>query len=366
MAKPLEIPVDVREDFLRDNYPGCLDLLLKDHTTQENIYWATDSHAERGAGYGFSDPITVELITGDNGDVVRPRAVKSREEQAKRVKDKAEVFTPSWVCNAQNNLVDEAWFGRPDVFNRVDPDNPHQWIDTEGDIVFPNTDGKTWKDYVAARRIEITCGEAPYLVSRYDSVTGEPIRDLHHRIGLLDRKLIVVGQHTSTPNDWYLWAKIALRATYGFEWQGDNLLLAREALFATFMEFFHDKFGKIPDLKKLKGAAYVISWNLWQMDGLKYGLPGYDPKEPTDAEVKKVRLQESQSLFPDENLLSSVEKDNFKPRERYCRIKDFIGKINIHSESLGNDNFKDKGTRQQKFIDIVNENSKNNKTIKTK
>lgn len=29
----------------------------------------------------------------------------------------AEVFTPSWVCNKQNNLVDEKWFGYANPFN---------------------------------------------------------------------------------------------------------------------------------------------------------------------------------------------------------------------------------------------------------
>jgi hypothetical protein len=30
----------------------------------------------------------------------------------------AEVFTPSWICNAQNNLIDNTWFGRDNVFNK--------------------------------------------------------------------------------------------------------------------------------------------------------------------------------------------------------------------------------------------------------
>lgn len=46
-----------------------------------------------------------------------------------------------------------------------------------------------------ARRIEISCGEAPYLVSRYDTVTGEFI-ELLSRIVLLDRKLRVVTENT--------------------------------------------------------------------------------------------------------------------------------------------------------------------------
>ena len=103
----------------------------------------------------------------------------------------AEVFTPSWVCNAQNNLVDEAWFGRKDVFNVEDTAN-HTWKANTDKIEYPK--GKTWKDYVRATRMEMTCGEAPYLVSRYDATTGESI-PLQERIGLLDRKLRVISEN---------------------------------------------------------------------------------------------------------------------------------------------------------------------------
>ena len=41
--------------------------MLKDHTTQQNIYWATDSYANmEKEGYGFFEPITIEKITGEN------------------------------------------------------------------------------------------------------------------------------------------------------------------------------------------------------------------------------------------------------------------------------------------------------------
>lgn len=357
MARPTEIPVDIREDFLNEQYPECMALLLKDHTTQENIYWATDSYAERGACYTFYEPITVESITGDNGMIVRPRALKDKAEQARRVKDKAEVFTPSWVCNAQNNLIDEAWFGRPDVFNKADPDNPHEWIDTEGEILFPNTEGKTWKDYVAARRLEITCGEAPYLVSRYDTVSGEPIKDVRHRIGLLDRKLIVVSQHTEVSLEWIMWAKIALRATYGFEWQGDNLLLAREAIFVSFMEHYFAKFGKVPTKRELKGVAYIISWNVWQMDGLKYGLPGYKPKEESDEQIT-IEADQPKQLSICWGTEEEMAEPKILPQERLCRVKDMIGSKDIHRPNLKNQDFHDDKTRQQKFLDVINENSK--------
>ena len=58
---------------------------------------------------------------------------------------------------------------------------------------------------------------------------------------------------------------------YGYEWQGDNLLLARENLLMTFLDYYKAKFGadKIPQMKSLLYIAYIISWNFWQMDGLK-------------------------------------------------------------------------------------------------
>lgn len=269
--------VDIKENEIFELSPDLLTTLLKDHTLstedkQVNIFWATDSYADRGDGYQYGDQITIEAITGSNGNVIVPRAVKSREQQQQRSREMAEVFTPSWICNKQNNLVDNAWFGREGVFNtEVDnPDGTHSWIVNTEPVVFP--EGKTWRDYVNENRLEITCGEAPYLVSRYDTVTGEPI-PVERRIGLLDRKLRVVGENTETSGEWLKAAQAAYMSIYGFEWQGDNLVLAREALLYTFLEYYRAKFCKDPQLKSLQYIAYIISWNIWQMDGLKGVIP---------------------------------------------------------------------------------------------
>ena len=269
-----DITTDIKENDILRRWPEVLQTLLIDHTTHHNIIWATDMYvAKFGEDYSFSNEIKVEQITGDFGEVIKPRAVKPKEEQEFRVKDKAEVFTPSWICNAQNNLVEEAWFGRKDVFNTVvtADDGSQRWEPTTGPISFPV--GKTWKDYVRDTRLEITCGEAPYLVSRYDTTTGEII-PVERRIGLLDRKLRVVSENTETSGDWLDWAQTAYQNTYGYEWQGDNLLLARENLLYTFIDFYTAKFGKEPMMKSVNYMAYIISWNLWQMDGLKFVVPG--------------------------------------------------------------------------------------------
>ena len=241
--------------------------------------------------------------------------LKTKERQTDRSKDMAEVFTPSWVCNAQNNLVDEAWFGRKEVFCTEQGDNSHHWLPTTGKIQFPQ--GKTWRDYVRATRMEMTCGEAPYLVSRYDTTTGEliPIRE---RIGLLDRKLRVVGENTETTGEWLEWAQVAYKNIYGFEWQGDSLLLAREALLMSFVDYYQDKFGKSPLEKSVKYIAYIVSWNIWQMDGLK----GVVPDSCRNGVKETV-----QTLFGEEEhtvwCAGCQQNDIRRHNGKYCLIRDW-------------------------------------------
>lgn len=306
--------VDISERWLLENYPKAFAVLLKDHASGQNIYWATESYVERGEGFGFFDPITIDKIKDDT--VIRPRARKSAEEQTRRVKDKAEVFTPSWICNAQNNLVDEAWFGRPDVFNReiIREDGTHDWEITERPIKFGKSHNNrkkcSWQQYVEDRRLEITCGEAPYLISRYDTVTGEPI-PLEKRIGMLDRKLQVVSENESEPQKWLKRAQKAIKAIYGFEWQGDSLLLAREAALLTVLDYFFEKFPDEPGnainrqkfSQMVNDCAHFISCNLWQMDGLNFVLPGTAKKPFIYKELELPEKPDTTgNMFPEEEI----------------------------------------------------------------
>ncbi len=240
---------------------------MRDHTTQENIFWGTDNYSELGNGYQFHDPILPEKITGEYGKIIMPRVKKDKDLQLSRVRDMAEVFTPSWICNVQNNLVDSAWFGRENVFNT---EHDKTWEPVTDKITFP--EGKTWKDYIRSNRLEITCGEAPYITSRYDTTTGEFI-PVERRIGLLDRKLRVINENVDQSTPWLKAVQTAYNSTYGYEWQGDSLLLAREAMLYTFIENYRLKFGSDPQEKSIKDIADIISWNVWQMDGLKYVVP---------------------------------------------------------------------------------------------
>ncbi len=247
-----------------DLSPLLLDTLLRDRTTGRYILWMTNNYEQYGSGYGELCEITPKLILRDSMSIIKPRNEKSVEEQSIRIKGKAEVFTPSWVCNFQNNLVDEAFFGRKNVFNVSEGT---MWTATDH-VDFCEYD---WRKYVTACRLEISCGEAPYLVSRYDTTTGHPI-DIHKRIGLLDRKLRVVDENCSNQN-WHCWVKKAFQSIYGYEWSGDNLFLARQNLMFTYMDYFIAHFGRFPEEAKLSEIAEIISWNIWQMDGIRFVVP---------------------------------------------------------------------------------------------
>lgn len=299
----MQVVIDILENELIEKYPDVLDILLCDRTTEKNIFWATNNYEHLGDSYKFDSEILFDSITVENGNIIMPRVYKDKVLQLSRSKEMAEVFTPSWICNAQNNAVDNAWFGRENVFNReiILENGTKSWKSTKDRIVFPKS--KTWQDYVLDTRLEITCGEAPYLVSRYDTTTGQFI-GIEDRIGLLDRKLRVINENVHYLDKWINAAEIAYKNIYGFEWQGDSLLLAREALLITFIENYTYKFEKEPTIENIKNIAEIISWNIWQMDGLKGVIPNSCKEEiieivdffETKTETKKCRGCEKQNI----------------------------------------------------------------------
>ena len=294
----------------------ALPRLLQDKTTKKNIIWATTSYEEFGVEYKDNKQITIGSLTGLNPMILQPRVLKSLEEQQARTKSKAEVFTPSWICNKMNNYLDEDWFGRKDVFN-VGQENG--WSTNDASIQFPK--GKTWKDYVFSNRLEITCGEAPYLVSRYDTSTGNLIVPPSNRIGLLDRKIRVINENVANENEWYSWVIKAYQSVYGYEFQGDNLLIGRINLLMTFVDNLEYKWNRKPTKKEVLKLANIISWNLWQMDGLTGTVPLGVPRP----EFEQISLFD---MFDEECSEEKVEKT---PK---CKIYDWRAGHSITFESL--------------------------------
>ena len=236
--------IDIREDYLLKK-DDLLEILLLDKTTGNNILWATDSYDSNGHLFAPTANITTDLITGTLGSIIQPRALKSKTEQLYRTRDKAEVFTPLSIVNQMNEACDT---------KRVTKNN--------------------WQEYVGRLKLEITCGEAPFIVSRYDPVSDkQELLPLTERVGFLDKKLSVVSKYFTTHEEWLKWAKVAFQSSYGYEWQGDSLLIARENLLYTFIDYYQAQFKETPSIELQKEIAEIIVWNIFQMDGLKYVIP---------------------------------------------------------------------------------------------
>lgn len=239
---------DVLENDIRISMPRILEILLLDRTasmpnTFRNIIWANSNYAEYDAtAYAATAQINPKLITGEKGLFIRPRALKTKALQKERTRKQAEVFTPTWVVKKQNDTADE---------------------DYKADDL---------ETYTRRKWLEITCGEAPYMATRYDMETGKlvPIAD---RVGFVDRKLARINAEVSDKAEWQRLVELAYKSSYGFEWNGDSLLLARENLLYTYRDYYYAKWGDEPLYGLFEDIAIIISYNVFQMDGLKYTIP---------------------------------------------------------------------------------------------
>ena len=162
---------------------------------------------------------------------------------------------------------------------------------------------------------------------------------MEKRIGLLDRKLRIVSENTTTTREWLEAAKDAYRSIYAYEWLGDSLLLAREALLLSFIEYYRNKFGKDPQIKSINHIAYIISWNVWQMDGLKGVVP--------DSCGERVRMEPSLfgTIERREPCEGCLKNDLTKHNGIYCIIKDW----------RATDKATGKKGKRIRFIDLINE-----------
>lgn len=238
---------DIQENELFNKFSHILNILLIDRTSSKpsrkrNIIWANDNYLKYGRHYAATAQIKPELITGQMGHIIKPRALKTTDMQKKRTKSKAEVFTPTWIVKKQNDILEE---------------------------VYKNDDLPT---YVSRKWLEITCGEAPYMATRYDMETGELI-PLRQRQGFVDRKLAKINAKVDDKAEWQYLVEQAYKSSYGFEWNGDSLLLARENLLFTYRDYYLDKWKQEPSIHLFEVIAKIISYNVFQMDGLKYIIP---------------------------------------------------------------------------------------------
>ena len=292
------LTVDISEEGIANDSGTLLTILLKDRTTNKNIVWASPSYEGMGKPFCADQPIKKNLIIGPYDSIIQPRVEKNKRNQEIRTRKRGEVFTPLWLVDKQVSTV----------MNEI------------GDISF--------ESFIALRWLELACGEAPYIVTRYDSVSGDII-PVDERAGFLDRKLQRIAEESTTEKEFIKWSKIAYESSYGYELQGDSLLLARENLLLSFCEHYDYKFGKLPTMKVIKQIATIISYNIFQMNGLTKQTPY------SDNSTESVQL----NLFDEVN--NQAEKG-----DKFTLVKDWQNKVLVSMDSIS------KGDEIMKF-DVV-------------
>ena len=185
-----------------------------------------------------------ERTTDSNLDIdpnnIIPRHMKTLLDQKSRTKTKAEVFTPASIVKRMNDSFDA---------NYID----------------------SYENYIDRRVLEVTCGEAPFLTTRYDVSSGQQI-PCGDRVGLLDRKLQRIPDGVDK-SEWVALATRSLKATYGYEWQEDSIFLARKNLLLNVIEYHMDRFKELPNQDDIKEWATIVSYNIFRMDGVTLCIP---------------------------------------------------------------------------------------------
>ena len=106
------------------------------------------------------------------------------------------------------------------------------------------------------------------------------------------------------------WVTRAFQATYGYEFQGDNLLIARVNLLMTYDDYLQERWKRKSEAAELSKLINVIDWNIWQMDGLTGTIPYSKAQE-------KFRQM---TLF---DMFGGETEEAEENRQPLCRIYDW-------------------------------------------
>lgn len=214
---------------------ALLPALLEDKSSGRNIIWATDSYAALGQGF-----LRLDEITADLPHCFLPKLERLRRQAGEeRTRRHGEVFTPPAICR---KMCDYARAELP----------------------------KDWRAFVGSLILEPACGHAPFLCTWESRENGLP---LPRRPGLLDRKLRLVSEYAASRAEWLQLAFLAYESSYAYEFQGDNLLVARIRLLRRFEEEHLARWRELPGRAEYARLLEILAWNVWQMDGLTGTTP---------------------------------------------------------------------------------------------
>ncbi len=126
-----------------------------------------------------------------------------------------------------------------------------------------------------------------------------------------------MNENTDTYDEWLKWTIRAFEATYGYEYQADNVLIARINLLLTFTDYYGECWKRQPDDRLLRKMANKIAWNIWQMDGLKDTVPLGKPYE------------EFQQMTLFDLFRGASDSGKEEPTAVPCRIFDWRNKTSL-------------------------------------
>lgn len=221
----------------------------------------------------LQDRTTLSKFNVDIYNII-PRYLKASDDQKGRTKAKAEVFTPVSIIKEMNDALDTNYIS-------------------------------DFEEYIDERVLEATCGEAPFLSTRYDVATGQQI-PCCDRVGLLDRKLQRIPDSVDK-SEWTALATRSLKATYGYEWQEDSIFLARKNLLLNTIEYHIDRFKELPDQDDIKEWATIISYNIFRMDGVTLCIPETNIK----SKVMNWGANEMENFDGSKDTLNEIEQSLF-------------------------------------------------------
>lgn len=216
---------------------------------------------------------TVSNINVNPNNIIH-RYMKSFVDQKDRTKTKAEVFTPKTIVDRMNTSLDINYLGN-------------------------------YEEYIDRKVLEITCGEAPFLTTRYDASTGQQI-PCGERVGLLDRKLQKIPEGVNK-SEWTALATRSLKATYGYEWQEDSIFLARKNLILNVIEYHIDRFKELPNQDIIEKWATIISYNIFRMDGVSLCIPETNIK----SKIMNWEINKMENFDGSKDVLEEVEQQLF-------------------------------------------------------
>lgn len=284
---------------------NILNIILFDRSASRDLVFATSMYKIHGELYKEDGYITPKLISGKMKNLIKPKINKKPSDI-----DRVKLIFDSWRFNVDNDKHNFK-FDCNNVF---------------GDELGSCLNVEDWKNSISKKILIMECEEATCLVTRYNLETKEVIEPFKRR-GILDKRLNLINQNINDEKEWYDMVLVAYKSIYGFDYRGDNVLLARENLLHDFVDNYRYKFYKDPSEEQLIEVAKIVSWNIWQMDALKFVIP---------FSCINIRKEDFQlSIFEDENealtgnWCMGCRFDDFKKHNgTYCKIKDWdSGKI---------------------------------------